>query len=437
MAASPGAAAAAEVVELCSELIRFDTSNYGSDEGPGERAAAEYVAGKLGDAGLSPELFEPARGRASVVARVPGLDPGRPALLLHSHLDVVPAEPSDWSVHPFSGEVAGGMVWGRGAVDMKGMVAMILAVTRARAAAGRLPSRDLVLAFVADEEAGGAKGARYLVDHRRDLLEGCTEAIGEVGGFSVTIGNRRLYLVETAQKGISWELVTARGTAGHGSMINSDNPVTALAAAIARIGEHSFPARLIPATQAFLEECAAAMGMHLDLDDPDAVARELGPIARMISATLRNTANPTQLMAGYKVNVVPQKAEARIDARFLPGMEAELDADLDALLGPGIERRIEKRDVAVVTSFDGALVDAMVAALAAFDPDGRAVPYCMSGGTDAKSFSRAGVRCFGFAPLKLPAGLDFSGLFHGIDERVPVDALTFGARVLDYFLDSC
>jgi len=436
-AGTRGTAAQDEVAALASDLIRIDSSNPGDHSGPGERAAAEYVATVLAEAGLEPKIFESHAKRSSVVARIEGADSSRPALLIHGHLDVVPADAADWRVHPFSGEITEDCVWGRGAVDMKDMDAMILAVLRQRLAEGRRPARDVVVAFLADEEAGGSWGARWLVDSHPGEFEGISEAIGEVGGFSVTIGGKRLYLLQTAEKGMAWMRMTAQGTAGHGSMINSDNAVTELAEAIARIGRHEWPVRETAAAFAFAKEACTALGVDFDPRDPAAVLGKLGPIAKMVGATLTNTTNPTMLTAGYKVNVVPQVASAQVDGRFLPGYEDEFFREVDALIGAGIKREQVHHDIAVETSFDGDLVAAMGQALAAEDPDGKMVPYCLSGGTDAKSFSRLGIRCFGFTPLRLPADLDFAGMFHGVDERVPVSALQFGVRVLDRFLDLC
>jgi len=425
-----------EVAALCSDLIRIDTSNRGDHSGPGERAAAEHVAGLLDEAGLEAKVYESHPGRASVVARVTGEDQSRPALLIHGHLDVVPADPADWAVHPFSGEISGGEIWGRGAVDMKDMDAMILAVIRQRMREGRRPPRDVVLTFLADEEAGGVWGARYLTDSHPELFEGITEAIGEVGGFSATLGGQRLYLLETAEKGIAWLRLSVRGPAGHGSVRASRNVVTELAETVARIGRHEWPLRLTPAAQAFLDAAAEALGIGPGAE-PQQVLEKLGPLARMIGATVSNTSNPTVLNAGYKVNVIPGLATAEVDCRFVPGYGDELLAEIDALLGPGVKREFIHHDIAVETDFDGTLCAAMTTALLEADPSARVVPYCLSGGTDAKSFSRLGIRCFGFAPLRLPAELDFFGMFHGVDERVPVDALKFGVRVLDDFLDRC
>jgi acetylornithine deacetylase/succinyl-diaminopimelate desuccinylase-like protein len=426
-----------EVADLCRDLIRIDTTNPGDHSGPGERQAAEHVAALLAEVDLEPLIFESHPKRASVVTRIEGGDRTRPALLIHGHLDVVPANASDWQHDPFGGELIDGYVWGRGAVDMKDMDAMILAVVRQRQREGRKPPRDIVLAFTADEEAGSKWGAKYLVDNHPDLFEGVTEAVGEVGGFSTTLAGQRLYLLQTAEKGIAWLRLTARGTAGHGSMIQPDNAVTELAEAVARIGRHEWPTRLIPSVREFLIGACAVLGVNFDQNDPGASIAENGSLFRMIGATLKNTTNPTGLRAGYKVNVVPQTATAEIDGRFLPGSEEEFFEELDKLLGPSVTREFIHHDIALETTAEGDLYDAMTSALLAEDPEAKVVPYCLFGGTDAKAFSRLGIRCFGFTPLRLPSELDFSGMFHGIDERVPVESLRFGTRVLDRFLDRC
>ncbi len=423
-----------EVVDLLAELIRFNTSNPTHPERP----AAEWVAERLAEVGVDSRILESEPGRASTVARIEGSDSSRPPLLIHGHLDVVPADPEEWSVDPFGGLEKDGYLWGRGAIDMKHMDAMTLAVVRDWARRGVRPPRDVVLAFLADEEAGGVKGAHWLVDHHRDLFADCSEAISEVGGFSFTPAeDLRFYLVQTAEKGIAWLRLRARGAPGHASMVHADNAVTRLARAVTRIGEHEFPLVVTDTVRRLLEEVAAATGLDIDPDDPGPMLPALGSAARMIGATLRNTANPTMLEAGYKANVIPGSAEATIDTRFLPGEDDALLAAIDGLLGDGVEREFLVKDIAVETTFDGALVDAMSAALRAEDPIARPIPYMMSGGTDAKSFSTLGTRCFGFAPLQLPPDLDFTSLFHGIDERVPVDGLRFGVRVLDRFLSGC
>jgi acetylornithine deacetylase/succinyl-diaminopimelate desuccinylase-like protein len=430
-------AAEDEAVGILQDLIRCESVNDGTGGGKGERQAAEYVAEKLEEVGIRAEIFESAPNRASVVARVEGTDPGRDALLIHHHLDVVPAEPKEWTYGPFAAELADGCIWGRGAIDMLDMNAMTLSVVRQRMREGRKPPRDLVLTFMADEEAGGVFGAHWLVDKKKHVFDGVTEAIGEVGGFSLTVNDDlRLYLIETAQKGIAWMRLTAQGRAGHGSMINHDNAVTELCEAVARLGRHEFPIHVTKTVRAFLDSIGEAFGIELDANDMEATVAKLGPLGQIIGATLRNTANPTMLDAGYKHNVIPQYAHANVDGRFLPGFEEEYERELDAVLGPGIVREYIHHDIAVETDFEGALVDAMSSALKAEDPGARTVPYTLSGGTDAKSFSLLGIRCFGFSPLRLPADLDFAGMFHGVDERVPVESLKFGVRVLDRFLDA-
>jgi acetylornithine deacetylase/succinyl-diaminopimelate desuccinylase-like protein len=423
-----------EVAGLLVDLIRFNTSNPTHPERP----AAEWVAEKLDEVGIASQIIEAAPGRASTIARIEGTDSSRAPLLIHCHLDVVPADASEWSVDPFAGEVRDDYVWGRGAIDMKDMDAMTLALVREWARAGRRPPRDVVLAFVSDEEAGGRQGAHYLVDNHTDLFADCTEAISEVGGFSVTLqDSTRLYLIQTAEKGLNWLRLRASGAPAHGSLVHRDNAVTRLAETVSRIGSHEWPVVITDTVRATIAGLNEVTGQNLVAEDVDTWLPLLGDAARMIGATIRNTTNPTMLEAGYKANVIPSKAEATIDARFLPGQEEQLLATIDDLLAEGVEREFIVRDIAVETGFDGALIEAMSAALRAEDPAGHPLPYLMSGGTDAKSFSTLGMRCFGFSPLLLPADLDFLSLFHGIDERVPIDALKFGVRVLDRLLATC
>jgi acetylornithine deacetylase/succinyl-diaminopimelate desuccinylase-like protein len=435
-----------EVVGICQDLLRIDTSNYGDNAGPGERAAAEYVMASLTEVGLEPELFESSPGRANVVVRLPGTDSTRGALVLHGHTDVVPADASEWTVDPFGGEERDGLLWGRGAVDMKDMDAMILAVVRQMAREGRAPARDVIVAMFADEEAGGAYGARYAVDHRPELFEGATEAVSEVGGYSVEVAGpagtdpRRVYLLQTAEKGIGWLRLVADGRAGHGSQVNHENAVTHLAAAVARIGAYEWPMQITPTVHALLTGVAELTGLPFDAADPDGVSRlvdALGPAARFVGATTRNTANPTQLTAGYKANVIPGSAEAVLDTRFLPGLEAQARATLERLAGEHVRIEDIHRDVALEAPFSGRLVDAVIDALRTEDPEASVLPYTLAAGTDNKSLSRLGIVGYGFAPLRLPPSLDFSAMFHGVDERVPVASLRFGTRVLDRLLQTC
>ncbi|HET6653327.1 MAG TPA: M20/M25/M40 family metallo-hydrolase [Nocardioides sp.] len=431
---------AAEAVEICRDLIRIDTTNFGDGSGAGERKAAEHVAALLDEVGIGSELFEGKPGRTNVVARWGGGSKGPSAgredpLLLHGHLDVVPAEADDWRVHPFSGEIQDGYLWGRGAVDMKDFDAMLLSVVRARARAGAEPARPTVLCFTADEEAGGHNGAEQIVLQRPDLLEGCREGIGEVGGFSATVRGQRFYLIEAAEKGMAWMRLTASGNAGHGSMRHPDNAVTRLAEAVARIGTYDWPVRLTPSMQVLLSAVGEVAGTEATPENAEALVEEFGSATRMLGAVIRNTTNPTMLEAGYKVNVVPGEATAHVDGRFLPGHDDEFFATLADLVGEGIDIDFVSKQAGLETTFDGDLVDAMTSSLLAEDPEARVAPFLMSGGTDAKHWDKLGIRCFGFTPLRLPADLDFTALFHGVDERVPTDALEFGARVFDRFLD--
>ncbi|MFF1489092.1 M20/M25/M40 family metallo-hydrolase [Streptomyces sp. NPDC058319] len=432
-----------EVVRFTSDLIRIDTTNRGGGDCR-ERPAAEYAAEQLAAAGTRPVLLERTPGRTNVVARIEGTDPSAPALLVHGHLDVVPAQAADWSVHPFSGEVRDGVVWGRGAVDMKNMDAMILAVVRSWARQGVRPRRDLVVAFTADEEASAEDGSGFLAEEHPELFEGCTEGISESGAYTFHDGaGRQIYPIAAGERGTAWLKLTARGRAGHGSRVNTENAVTRLAAAITRIGAHQWPLRLTPTVRATLTELAALYGLEAEpasldsadgADGVDVLLDKLGPAARLVEATLRNSANPTMLDAGYKVNVIPGEAVAHVDGRYLPGGEDEFRATLDRLTGPDVDWEFHHREVAIQAPVDSPTFAAMRAAVQEFAPEGHVVPYCMAGGTDAKQFSRLGITGYGFSPLKLPEGFDYDALFHGVDERVPVEALHFGVRVLDRFL---
>jgi acetylornithine deacetylase/succinyl-diaminopimelate desuccinylase-like protein len=442
-AAEEAAGRDAEVVRFTSELIRIDTSNRGGGDCR-ERPAAEYVAGLLGEAGLEPQLLESEPGRANVVARIPGADPSLPALLLHGHLDVVPADPAEWSVPPFSGEIRDGVVWGRGAIDMKDMDAMMLAVVRSWARTGARPARDIVLAFTADEEDSAKAGSDWLVRNHPELFADCTVGISEAGGYTFHGGPGpdgrplRIYPVAAGERGTAWLELTARGRAGHGSKANRENAVSRLAAAVHRIGEHRWPVRLTPVVRAALIALGEAYGVKIDPDAPDFDAdralEQLGPAAVLVASTLRNSSNPTMLNAGYKINVIPSTAHARIDGRMLPGGEEEFRTTLDALTGPDVDWEFQHREVPLQAPVDSPVFAAMRDALLAHDPAGTVVPYCMAGGTDAKQFSRLGITGYGFTPLMMPAEYDYNAMFHGVDERVPVAALEFGARVLDEFL---
>ena len=432
--------AEAEVVGLTQELIRIDSSNWGdSPETVGEAEAAAYCAERLREVGLDPEVIVTSSdARRAVHVRIPGTDPEAGALLLHGHIDVVPAMAEDWSRPPFAAELADGFVWGRGAVDMKDMDAMILAVVRSWARNGVRPRRDVVVLFLPDEEAGSVHGSHWLVEHRPDLFEGVTEAVGEVGGFSLTVrDDLRLYPIQTAEKGIRWIRLRARDRAGHGSMIHHDNAVTALCEAVTKVGRHTWPVRRTKTVDAFLAELSNAYGVDLADAELDQVLEHLGTLGLLVGATLQNTANPTMLQAGYKHNVIPGEAVASIDGRVLPGYEDEFEETIRRIVGDAISVESVIEDIAIEAPFDTPTVDLMAAALRSEDPGARAVPYMISGGTDAKAFTGIGIDCYGFSPLKMPADLDYWRLFHGVDERVPVDGLIFGVRVLDRFLRTC
>ncbi|MEU5875665.1 M20/M25/M40 family metallo-hydrolase [Glycomyces sp. NPDC047369] len=424
------AAALEEVVAFTRDLIRCDTTNLGGGDG-NERAAAEFAAERLAEAGLEPVVLEKAPNRSNVVARLEGSDPEAPALLVHGHLDVVPAAAADWSVDPFGGEVdADGMLWGRGAIDMKGMDAMMLAAVRSWAREGVRPRRSIVFAFVADEEAEAEYGSRYLAQEHADLFAGCTEGISESGGFTFHSKGMRIYPIAAGERGTAWLELTARGRAGHGSKRNPDNAVSKLAAAVARIGAHEWPLRVTPVVEAAVAELAALHGVDPDYGDLSG----LGPAAQLVESTLRNSANPTVLEAGYKVNVIPEHARAEVDGRVVPGGEAEFEATMDGLCGPEVQWRYAHRSRSLAAPVDSPTFAAMRAAILKHDPEGHPVPFCMSGGTDAKEFSRLGITGYGFSPLALPAEFGYGTLAHGVDERVPVEGLRFGLRVLDDFL---
>ena len=428
-----------EVVQLCSELIRFESVNTGDPDtiGDGEAQAARYIQAKLDEVGYETIYIESVPGRGNVICRLEGTDRARGALLIHGHVDVVPADAAEWTVDPFSGAVQDGFVWGRGAVDMKDMVAMTLAVAREYKRTGYAPPRDLIFAFVSDEEAGGTWGAQWLVDFYPELFADATEAISEVGGFSITLDDaRRAYLVAAAEKGVAWAHLKANGRAGHGSMINDDNAVTRIANAVARLGSHEFPLTMTATVRSFLDKMTELTGMEFPEDDLAGTIAKLGPVARIINATLRNTATPTMLKAGYKANVIPSTAEATVDCRVLPGSEEHFREQIAEIVGDGVDITWTWQPPLEVP-FEGPLVEAMKDALTAEDPGAHPVPYMLSGGTDNKAFARLGIAGYGFSPLRLPPDLDFSSLFHGVDERVPVEALEFGTRVLDRLLRNC
>lgn len=423
-----------DVVKLCQELIQIPSVNFGEGKGD-EKAAAEYVAAKMKEVGIQSKIYESAPNRCSVVARIEGKDKSRPGLVVNGHLDVVPANAADWSVDPFSGAIKDGCIWGRGAVDMKNMDAMILAVIRLWARYNYQPERTIVNVFFGDEEAGGIYGSRWMAEKHPEVFAGCSETISEVGGFSLTlISGKRVYAIEASQKGIEWMKLTAEGVAGHGSMVNNANAVTRLTEAIAKIGNYTWPQRITKTSDLFFQKISELSGKPYDRNNLQPLIDEVGPMGKMIGATLCNTTNPTMLEAGYKANVIPQSASAVVDGRTLPGYEKELLDTVKSLVGEHVKVESLVSDIPLEVEFGGPLVDAMIAAIKSEDPDGIPIPYLLSGGTDNKALAKLGIVGYGFSPLKLPPDLDFTGLFHGIDERVPIDSLQFGARTLFHFL---
>lgn len=417
-----------EVVRIARDLIRIDTTNWGAGKARGEREAAEYVGGFLESLGLRPEYYEPVERRTNVSARIPGRDRSRPALVLHGHLDVVPAVAEDWSVDPFAGVIRDGMLWGRGAVDMKNMDAMILTSVAELLRAGEQPDRDIVLAFFSDEENGGVEGSQQVVRERPEWFAGATEAISEVGGYSIGVGDKRAYLLQVGEKALMWIRLVARGRAGHGSRVHPNNAVTRLAAAVARLGAATWPVELTDTTRALLDGVGRLAGT--DSRDPDELAALTGPAEAFIRSSYQTVANPTGLTAGYKHNVIPDRAEATVDVRVLPGTEDAVLAEIQRIVGDDIRIEMFLRDIGLEIPFEGALVEQMVTALGRHDPGVPVLPYLLGAGTDNKALSTLGIAGYGFAPLKLPHDLDFTGMFHGVDERVPLDALVFGQRVL-------
>ena len=426
-----------EAISICQDLIRIPSVNFGDGKGD-EAAVAAYVIASLAEVGIASTMYESAPGRCNVMARLEGTNSNRPGLVVHGHIDVVPANADDWGVDPFCGDIKDGMIWGRGAVDMKNMDAMMLATVREWARTGYKPPRDIVLAFFADEEAGSIYGSHWMVNNHPELFAGCTEAVSEVGGFSVTVANgKRLYMIETAEKGIHWMRLTATGRAGHGSVMNDENALTRLTDAVSAIGNYSWPQRYSTTVKALFKRVAEVTGKAYDEKDLRPLLSEVGFAARMIGATLQNTANPTMLQAGYKANVIPGSASAIIDGRFIPGYEDELNSTIQSLIGPHVSVETITRDKALEVPFEGDLVDAMCAAILKEDAEAIPVPYLMSGGTDNKALAELGIIGYGFSPLKLDAEFDFMAMFHGVDERVPVDGLTFGVRTLKDFLENC
>jgi acetylornithine deacetylase/succinyl-diaminopimelate desuccinylase-like protein len=430
----------ADAVELLRDLIRFDTTNPPG----GEAECIAFLADYLRMAGLDPEVLSPGGGRANLVVRLRGRGDGTQGpLLLHGHVDVVAAEAARWTHPPFAGEVHDGQVWGRGAIDMKNMVAMSVAVLGLLARLQIPLRRDVIFAAVADEEAGCAAGCGWLVAEHPEKVR-AEYALGEGGGFSLYVGGRPVYPIQVAEKGACWIRATARGATGHGSMPRPDNAVVRLARFLDRVGRRRLPLKASPEVARFITELAAVQprpardvlplllkpgwsGLVLDRLVRDRAA------ARGLNAVLRDTATPTVLRAGGKTNVIPGSAEAELDGRIAVGStEQELLAELRRLAGRWVDLEVLGTSFPpTLASPDTDLFRILTEVVADHHPGAVAVPSVTPGFTDAKFWSRLGTSCYGFAPVQLePGDAPYLELFHGDDERVRVSGFTAGLRML-------
>ncbi|MDO8520152.1 MAG: M20/M25/M40 family metallo-hydrolase [Deltaproteobacteria bacterium] len=426
----------AEALNHFQNLIRINTTNP-----PGnEIEAVKYISALLQKEGIPHEIFEPAPGRASLIARITGTGAKKP-LLLTSHLDVVPVEAEKWSHPPFSGEIHDGCVWGRGAVDMKQMAAMSLMMLLTAKRNGVRLSRDLIFAAVADEEAGCQWGSQWLVENKPQLLD-AEYALNEVGGFCVTIGEHRLYPIGVAEKGICWFKITVEGDPGHGSIPHDNQAVVKMSGAVSRIGEKTMPFHQTAIACRFVNQLAkhekslrslVLKGLTLKLFNRF-ILEKIFPDkrkARSFHALFHNTMSPTVFKAGSKINVIPSTAELSIDGRILPGETVEsFIEEARQIIGPGFGLEILRSWKPLEVPHDNPFFDLLAQSLKANDSQAVAVPYLMPGFTDAAHYNRLGIKTYGFAPVRLPPGMDFSSLFHGHNERIPVDGFYFGLKVL-------
>lgn len=428
--------------ELCAHLITFDTSNFGDGDSRGETPLAEEIARILRAAGYAPQLYAPEPHRASVAVRVHGRDPALPALLVHGHLDVVPAEPAQWASPPFAGQIRDGYVYGRGASDMKGTVAMMIVTLLEWARDGIAPQRDILFLFIADEEDRGAWGSHWIVDAHPELFAGVTAAIGESGGNAMCLPSAAgpevtVFPIAVAERGTLHMKLRAEGPAGHGSRPTPDSAVTKLLGAAHRINTHRWPLHLVEPVREYIAGTNAALGYVADLDTEagvEAAIARMGAAGEVARVTIRCSATTTMLSAGYKVNVIPGVAEAEVDVRCLPGTFESTQATLAELIGPDVAWSFT--DPSRPTQFSSASpwFAAMRDALLRYDPESAVVPFCMGGGTDAKAFATLGIECFGFTPQTAdPEGRTSAGV-HGIDERIPVASVNGGQLILSDFL---
>lgn len=430
-------ATSAEAIAHFKALLRIDTTNP-----PGnERPAADYLAKVLSEAGIEHQIYESKPTRASLVARLRGTGKKGP-LLLNGHLDVVPADPDYWTHPPFDAVEADGCIWGRGAIDMKNMVTMgLMAMLLAKRTGVKL-DRDIIFAAVADEEAGSHEGALYLVENHPEEVR-AEYVLNEVGGHTLTMGDSRFYPIQVSEKGICWFEMTVEGEPGHGSMPRPDNAVTRLAQALAALGTTRLPQHNLPIVESFLRTLAAGApfpqskllplllsptfaGTLLTILEKQNLDQAIG-----INAMLRNTASPTMVDAGRKVNVIPSIAKARVDGRILPGQSVEqFLAEVQAVVGPGVKINVFDQHDGTVFTDATPLYDTITKVLGRRDPGGIVVPYMIPGFTDSFAYARLGATCYGFSPVKLGPELNFTRMYHGHDERIPTDGFTWGLRTL-------
>ena len=416
-------------VELLQRLLRFETINP-----PGDEAECIAFADRvLREAGFETQILGRNEKRTNLVTRLPGRGDA-PPLLMYGHVDVVTTEGQQWTHPPFEGRVVDGYVWGRGTLDMKGEVVMMMAALMRAKAQGFAPPGDVVLVLVSDEEAGGDYGAKYLVDDHADLFEDIRYAIGEAGGFSFYVGGAKLYPIMVAEKQICWTKVTVRGRGGHGSMPVHGEAMAKLARVLQTLDQQRLPVHVPPATRQMIEGMAPALpspqneGLRLLLNPEmtDAVLDQMGPIGEILDPLLHNTVSPTILHGSSKINVIPAEVSAELDGRLLPGYgPADMVAELRQLLGDEVELAVLRHDPGPPEP-DMGLFDTLVVILRRADPQGTPSPLLMSGVTDARHFSRLGIQTYGFTPMNMPPDFDFWSLAHGADERIPLDALQFG-----------
>lgn len=433
----------AEALDHFRALLRIDTTNP-----PGhESQAVDYLAGALAREGIESAILIPAPGRANLVTRLSCGDPSD-ALMVSAHVDVVPADAASWTHPPFGAEIHDGYLWGRGAIDMKHMVVYGLMSCLLLKRLGRPLKRDLVFAAVADEEAGMAHGSRWLVEQHPDAIAG-RWCLTELGAFTMHVAGQRVYPIQVAEKGIVWLKMTAIGTSGHGSMPHLDNAVTKLARALDRLARRRLGRHPNSAVKGMIAGLGKAAGFPLSLPlhllsvpgIGDWVIDRLASAeqSRLFAALLHDTACPTGLAAGHKENVIPSEASAILDCRILPGSSLQtLMAEIRAVVGPDMRFKVIQAHDPVVQDPDTPLFELLSDVVRERDPGCHVVPSCTVGYTDGASYSKLGYTTYGFAPIQLPPDLVFSDLYHGHDERIPVDGFRWGLRTfLEVVLRFC